>query len=48
LGGTKSGNGAWALAWVDTVLELPGTEETEHEKAQDLDVLMGSVEGLAS
>jgi len=23
LGGTKSGNGAWALAWVDTVPELP-------------------------
>lgn len=22
LGGTKVGNGAWALAWVDTVMEL--------------------------
>ncbi|TFK53150.1 hypothetical protein OE88DRAFT_1711867 [Heliocybe sulcata] len=28
LGGTKTGNGAWALAWVDTVMELP-TEEAE-------------------
>ena len=26
LRGTKSGNGAWALAWVDTVLELPETD----------------------
>ncbi|KAL4070265.1 chromatin remodelling complex Rsc7/Swp82 subunit-domain-containing protein [Scleroderma citrinum] len=24
LGGTKVGNGAWALAWVDTCLDLPG------------------------
>ncbi|EPQ51921.1 hypothetical protein GLOTRDRAFT_112345 [Gloeophyllum trabeum ATCC 11539] len=23
LGGTKTGNGAWALAWVDTVMEVP-------------------------
>jgi hypothetical protein len=22
LGGTKTGNGAWALAWVDTVMEV--------------------------
>ena len=27
LGGTKAGNGAWALAWVDTVMELPASEE---------------------
>lgn len=27
LGGTKAGNGAWALAWVDTVMEFPGSEE---------------------
>ena len=26
LGGTKAGNGAWALAWVDTVMELPASE----------------------
>ena len=26
LGGTKTGNGAWALAWVDTIMELPGPE----------------------
>jgi len=24
LGGTKMGNGAWALAWVDTIMEFPG------------------------
>lgn len=29
LGGTKTGNGAWALAWVDTVMELPSLEEIE-------------------
>ena len=27
LGGTKAGNGAWALAWVDTVMDLPASEE---------------------
>ncbi|KAH9988075.1 chromatin remodelling complex Rsc7/Swp82 subunit-domain-containing protein [Russula compacta] len=27
LGGTKAGNGAWALAWVDTAMELPAGEE---------------------
>ena len=27
LGGTKAGNGAWALAWVDTVMELPASKE---------------------
>ncbi len=30
LGGTKAGNGAWALAWVDTVMELPASEK-DHE-----------------
>jgi len=43
LGGTKSGNGAWALAWVDTVLELPSTEKMELKRAEDRDVLMSSV-----
>jgi hypothetical protein len=27
LGGTKAGNGAWALAWVDTIMEVPASEE---------------------
>ena len=27
LGGTKAGNGAWALAWVDTVMELPKPDD---------------------
>ena len=27
LGGAKAGNGAWALAWVDTAMELPASEE---------------------
>ena len=29
LGGTKMGNGAWGLAWVDTIMELPSAEEIE-------------------
>jgi len=29
LGGTKMGNGAWALAWVDTIMELPGPETVD-------------------
>ena len=39
LRGTKSGNGAWALAWVDTVLELPEADvdvEPEGVQADDL------------
>lgn len=45
LGGSKSGNGAWALAWVDTVLELPSAEEMQQGNARDRDVLMSSVAG---
>ena len=33
LGGTKSGNGAWALAWVDTIMELPGPDTVDPEAA---------------
>ena len=33
LGGTKSGNGAWALAWVDTIMELPGPDTIDPEAA---------------
>ncbi|KAG1800531.1 uncharacterized protein BJ212DRAFT_1400422 [Suillus subaureus] len=29
LRGTKAGNGAWALAWVDTHIELPTPEEAD-------------------
>lgn len=29
LGGTKAGNGAWALAWVDTIMEVPAREEDD-------------------
>ena len=28
-GGTKVGNGAWALAWVDTCLDLPGPKDLD-------------------
>ena len=33
LGGTKSGNGAWALAWVDTIMEFPGPDTVDPEAA---------------
>lgn len=33
LGGTKTGNGAWALAWVDTIMELPGPKTVDPEAA---------------
>jgi chromatin structure-remodeling complex protein RSC7 len=33
LGGTKTGNGAWALAWVDTIMELPGPGTVNPETA---------------
>jgi len=29
LGGTKAGNGAWALAWVDTLMEVSVSEEDD-------------------
>ncbi|KAF8639179.1 hypothetical protein AX17_001666 [Amanita inopinata Kibby_2008] len=29
LGGTKAGNGAWALAWVDTIMEFPRPGEPD-------------------
>ncbi|KZP15821.1 hypothetical protein FIBSPDRAFT_749593 [Athelia psychrophila] len=50
LGGTKSGNGGWALAWVDTVLELPSTGETEGDalEAKAREELMTAVAGQAS
>ncbi|KAI0372528.1 hypothetical protein BV20DRAFT_939758 [Pilatotrama ljubarskyi] len=34
LGGTKVGSGAWGLAWVDTVVELPQEEEDPWAKAR--------------
>ncbi|KAI0316955.1 chromatin remodelling complex Rsc7/Swp82 subunit-domain-containing protein [Amylostereum chailletii] len=39
LGGTKTGNGAWALAWVDTVMEAPTDtgEEPGPPVAMDVD-----------
>ena len=35
LGGTKAGNGAWALAYIDTVMEFPGgTAERDSPEAK--------------
>jgi chromatin structure-remodeling complex protein RSC7 len=44
LGGTKTGNGAWALAWVDTVMELPDEEEVNGGIAKERESLMNLVE----
>lgn len=33
LGGTKVGNGAWALAWVDTAME--SSAEAEEKRAEE-------------
>ena len=43
LGGTKAGNGAWALAWVDTIMELPrpdlvGENTDRQELLKSIDV----------
>lgn len=35
LGGSKAGNGAWALAWVDTLMELPGPNEPPSPGVQE-------------
>ena len=42
LGGTKVGNGAWALAWVDTCLDLPGPKDLD-PGADERAALMTSV-----
>ncbi|KIM64176.1 hypothetical protein SCLCIDRAFT_116051 [Scleroderma citrinum Foug A] len=42
LGGTKVGNGAWALAWVDTCLDLPGPMDLD-PGADEREALMSSV-----
>jgi len=43
LGGAKAGNGAWALAWIDTSIELPGPKEAESPGAQERDRLWKSI-----
>ncbi|KAJ7704405.1 chromatin remodelling complex Rsc7/Swp82 subunit-domain-containing protein [Mycena rosella] len=35
LGGTKVGNGAWALAWVDTVMEVPRPGELDRPEVEE-------------
>lgn len=36
LGGTKVGNGAWGLAWVDTVMEPSRDHDAESERARQV------------
>ncbi|KAF8208205.1 chromatin remodelling complex Rsc7/Swp82 subunit-domain-containing protein [Mycena galopus ATCC 62051] len=35
LGGTKVGNGAWAVAWIDTIMEVPKPGELERPEAEE-------------
>jgi len=35
LGGTKAGNGAWGLAWVDTVMQLPDEDEDALKRREE-------------
>jgi chromatin structure-remodeling complex protein RSC7 len=35
LGGTKVGNGAWAVAWMDTIMEVRNLEELERPEAEE-------------
>jgi len=45
LGGTKSGNGVWALAWVDTtIMELPGPDDTVDPEAAVREQLLREVD----
>ncbi|KAJ7084007.1 chromatin remodelling complex Rsc7/Swp82 subunit-domain-containing protein [Mycena belliarum] len=34
LGGTKVGNGAWAVAWIDTIMEVPRPEELDRAEVE--------------
>ena len=43
LGGTKTGNGAWALAWVDTVMEMANSNETDDPAARSREELLQEV-----
>ena len=41
IGGTKVGNGAWGLAWVDTIMEFP---QPDPEKGKDVRLPAGGAE----
>ena len=43
LGGTKAGNGAWALAWVDTVMNLPRPDKQPSPGVQERERLWTEV-----
>ena len=43
LGGSKAGNGAWALAWVDTLMELPGPNDLPSPGVQEREKLWKDV-----
>jgi chromatin structure-remodeling complex protein RSC7 len=47
LGGTKVGNGAWALAWLDTIMEVPSQEELERREVEEKTRLWKEAEAVA-
>ncbi|CAK5283206.1 unnamed protein product [Mycena citricolor] len=47
LGGTKSGNGAWAIAWIDTVMDVRIQEELERSEADEkMNIWKDTEEGI--
>ncbi|EGO01075.1 hypothetical protein SERLA73DRAFT_179127 [Serpula lacrymans var. lacrymans S7.3] len=44
LGGTKAGNGAWALAWIDTVMEVSTIDESG-PSAKERNEALASIDG---
>ncbi|KAJ7481514.1 chromatin remodelling complex Rsc7/Swp82 subunit-domain-containing protein [Mycena latifolia] len=47
LGGTKVGNGAWALAWIDTIMEVPNPEELDRPEVEEKTRLWKEAEASA-
>ncbi|KAJ7151429.1 chromatin remodelling complex Rsc7/Swp82 subunit-domain-containing protein [Mycena crocata] len=45
LGGTKVGNGAWALAWLDTIMDVRSQEELERPEVEEKTRLWKEAEG---
>ena len=46
LGGSKAGNGAWGLAWVDTVMEYPNRKDEDEQEIARRNLLQ-SIIGLS-
>ncbi|KAF7366713.1 hypothetical protein MSAN_00929400 [Mycena sanguinolenta] len=47
LGGTKVGNGAWAVAWMDTIMEVPKPGELERPEVEERNRMWKEAEASA-